>query len=241
LFLPIIHAVEELSGVKYAAPNLMSFRVIADHARTMAFALSDGANFSNEGRGYVLRRVIRRAMRYGQKIGLKEPFMHKLIDVVVDEYKDFYPNLAEKRDLVKKMVKNEEEKFLKTLVTGEAILRDLLEEHKDIKGEEAFKLYDSFGFPLELTLEIAKENGGSVDVEGFQKKMEEQRIRARNARGEVESFKKQSKDLLAFKEQSSFDYDSLCLKAKVIGLFVDGVAVDKIDEKGEIALDVTPF
>ena len=241
LFLPIIHAVEELSGVKYAAPNLMSFRVIADHARTMAFALSDGATFSNEGRGYVLRRVIRRAMRYGQKIGLKEPFMHKLIDIVVDEYKDFYPNLEEMRERVKKMVKNEEEKFLKTLLTGEGILRDLLEDHKDIKGEEAFKLYDSFGFPLELTLEIAKENGGSVDEEGFQKKMEEQRTRARNARGEVESFKKQSKDLLAFKEESSFHYETLCLKAKVTGLFVDGVAVDVIDEKGEIALDETPF
>ena len=241
LFLPIIHAVEALSGVKYEAPNLMSFRVIADHARTMAFALSDGAVFSNEGRGYVLRRIIRRAMRYGQKIGLKEPFMHKLIDIVVDEYKDFYPNLEEKRDLVKKMVKNEEEKFLKTLLSGEAILRDLLEDHKDITGPEAFKLYDSFGFPLELTIEIAKESGGSVDTDGFQKMMEEQRKRAREARGEIESFHKQSKDLLAFKEKSEFSYDSLCLKAKVIGLFVDGVKVEKLDEKGEVALDLTPF
>ncbi len=241
LFMPIIKATEELSGKEYKAPNLMSFRVIADHARTLTFALADGAFFSNEGRGYVLRRVIRRAMRYGQKLGLTEPFMYKLVDVVVKEYSDFYPNLGDKKDIVVKMIRSEEEKFVKTLSSGEKLLREVLADHKDLSGEEAFKLYDTFGFPIELTKEIVEENGGSVDMEKFAACMEKQREIARNARGEVESFHKQSKDLLAFKTPSEFTYEEESLEAIVTGLFVNGEAVDMIDEEGDIAFDVTPF
>jgi alanyl-tRNA synthetase len=241
LFMPIIHATEKISGQKYVEPNLMAFRVIADHARCLTFALSDGATFSNEGRGYVLRRIIRRAMRYGQKLGIKKPFMYELVKVVADNYKNFYPELEGHVEEVSKMVKGEEEKFLKTLTQGEEMLRHLLEGKKALTGEEVFKLYDTYGFPADLTKEIAAESGVSVDTEGFEKLMEEQRERARNARGEIESFHKQSKDLLAFKTPSEFLYDKDEVEATVTGLFLDGVAVKEVSEKGEIAFDKTPF
>jgi alanyl-tRNA synthetase len=139
------------------------------------------------------------------------------------------------------MVLSEEEKFLKTLTSGEEILRTMMEGKKCLTGEEVFKLYDTYGFPSDLTKEIALEGGVSVDMEGFEKCMEEQRERARNARGEIESFHKQSKDLMAFKTPSEFLYDQDSVEATVTGLFVDGVAVKSIDEKGEVILDKTPF
>jgi alanyl-tRNA synthetase len=242
LFMPIIKATEKLSGASYDKPeNKMAFRVIADHARCLTFALSDGATFSNEGRGYVLRRIIRRAMRYGQKLGIKDPFMYKLVKVVADKYNDFYPYLEDHVDEVSKMILSEEEKFLKTLTSGEEILHEMMKGKKELSGEEVFKLYDTYGFPSDLTKEIAAENGVSSDMDGFEKCMEEQRERARNARGEIESFHKQSKDLLAFKTPSEFLYDQDSVEATVTGLFVDGVAVSSIDEKGEVAFDKTPF
>jgi len=241
LFMPMIHATEKIAGVKYSDENKMCFRVIADHARCLTFALSDGATFSNEGRGYVLRRIIRRAMRYGQKLGIKKPFMYELVQVVADKYRDFYPYLEEHVSEVSKMVLSEEEKFLKTLTSGEEILRTMMEGKKCLTGEEVFKLYDTYGFPSDLTKEIALEGGVSVDMEGFEKCMEEQRERARNARGEIESFHKQSKDLMAFKTPSEFLYDKDSVEATVTGLFVDGVAVKSLDEKGEVILDKTPF
>lgn len=241
LFMPIIHAVEKIANVKYDDSNRMSFRVISDHARCLTFALSDGATFSNEGRGYVLRRIIRRAMRYGQKIGIKKPFMYELVKVVADNYTDFYPYLEEHVEEVSKMVLSEEEKFLKTLTSGEEILRTMMEGKKSLTGEEVFKLYDTYGFPADLTKEIAAEGGVEVDMDGFEKEMEKQRERARNARGEIESFHKQSKDLMAFKAPSEFLYNQEKVEAKVTGLFVDGVAVKSIDEKGEVIFDKTPF
>lgn len=241
LFMPIIKKCEELSGVKYSEDNKMSFRVIADHARCLTFALSDGATFSNLGRGYVLRRIIRRAMRYGQKINFHEPFMYKLVDVVVEKYKDFYPNLLERKDEVAKMIKNEEEKFIKTLDNGESILMDMLKGKKVLSGKEIFLLADTYGFPADLSKEIAEENGVSCDMEEYEKLMEGQRERARNARGEIESFHKQSKDLMEFKEKSEFVYDKDALEAKVIGIFVDGVRKDSLTDEGELIFSETPF
>lgn len=241
LFAPLMEKIEELSGKKYEGENLMSFRVIADHARCLTFALSDGATFSNEGRGYVLRRIIRRAMRYGQKLGIKGEFVYKLIRVVADKYKDFYPYLEGKVDEVSKMVKGEETKFLKTLESGEAMLLSMLKGKEELSGEEVFKLYDTYGFPSDLTAEIASEYDVKVDMDGFKKAMEEQRERARNARGEIESFHKQSKDLMAFKEKSEFLYDEDACNAQVIGLFVNGEKVDSIDEEGDVILSKTPF
>jgi alanyl-tRNA synthetase len=240
LFTPIIEATEKLSGKKYAEPNLMAFRVIADHARCLTFALGDGALFSNEGRGYVLRRIIRRAMRYGQKLGIKGEFMYKLVKVVADKYQDFYPELEGKVSEISKEIKAEETKFLKTLTSGEEMLREEIEGKKLLTGEEVFKLYDTYGFPSDLTKEIAAESGVNCDMDGFEKCMEEQRERARKARGEIESFHKQSKDLMAFKDKSDFLYDKDKVRAKVIGLFIDGVKVDSLDEKGEVIFDKTP-
>lgn len=241
LFMPIIKEVERMSGKPYEGENLMAFRVIADHARCLAFALSDGALFANEGRGYVLRRIIRRAMRYGQKLGLNEPFMHRLIGLVAECYAGFYPDLLKHVATVSKMVLAEENKFLKTLVSGEAMLREAMKDKKVLSGEDVFRLYDTFGFPSDLTQDIASEEGVACDMEGFAKLMEAQRSRARLARGEIESFHKQSKDLLAFKEKSEFSYDELALETKVIGLFKDGVRVPSLDEEGDVILERTPF
>lgn len=241
LFMPIIKAAEEICHKPYEGDNKMAYRVIADHARCLTFALSDGAYFSNEGRGYVLRRIIRRAMRYGQKLGINEPFMYRLIRVCADEYKDFYPNLEEKVELVSKMVLDEEKKFIKTLSTGEEILRQKMEGKQTLEGSVIFLLYDTYGFPADMTKEICEENGVKADMDGFQKCMEEQKERARAARGDIESFHKQSKDLLEFKTPSEFVYDQESLKAKVTGLFVDGNAVEEIEEEGDVAFDLTPF
>ena len=242
LFTPIIDKTEEISGKSYqGSEDKMPFRVIADHARCLTFALSDGASFSNEGRGYVLRRIIRRAMRYGKKLGIDHAFMYTLVDTVISEYKHFYPALETRRDFIVKSIQNEENKFLRTLASGESLLREKIEGKTSLSGKDAFLLYDTFGFPFDLTKEICFESGVKVDEEGFEEEMKAQRERARNARGEIASFHKQSKDLLAFKEESKFDYEHTCLKGKVIGLFKDGVKVDSLDEEGEIIFDQTPF
>lgn len=241
LFTPIIKATEDICHKPYEKEFLMPYRVIADHARCLTFALTDGASFSNEGRGYVLRRIIRRAMRYGQKLGINEPFMYKLVDVVVSSYSDFYPELNEKKEMVREAIKSEEEKFIKTLSEGEALLYKYLDGKKELDAETSFKLYDTYGFPIDLTKEICLEKGVKVDIDGFDRLMEEQKNRARNARGEIESFHKQSKDLLSFKEESSFDYEAYSLTSKVIGLFKDGVKVDSISDSGEVVFKTTPF
>ncbi|MBO5528287.1 MAG: alanine--tRNA ligase [Bacilli bacterium] len=241
LFFPIIEEAMKISGKPYEGENLMSYRVIADHARSLTFALSDGAYFSNEGRGYVLRRIIRRAMRYGQKLGIREPFMYRLVPVVCDLAHDFYPELADHAEMVAKMIKSEEDKFLKTLSSGEAMLLEAIKGKKELSGEDAFRLYDTFGFPLDMTKEICLEAGVGVDEEGFDALMKQQKERARAARENTESFHKQSKDLLAFETPSTFTYEETCVAAKVTGLFKDGVAVEELDEEGEVALDLTPF
>lgn len=241
LFAPIMDKIEKLSGKKYEGENLMSFRVIADHARCLTFALSDGATFSNEGRGYVLRRIIRRAMRYGQKLGIEGEFMYKLIDVVALKYQDFYPYLSDKVDEIKKIVKSEESKFLKTLESGETLLMKMLKDKKELSGEEIFKLYDTYGFPSDLTKEIAGEYHVSCDMEGFLKAMDAQRERARLARGEIDSFHNQSKDLMDFVHPSEFLYETDQSEAKVIGLFKNGEKVDSLDEEGDVIFSCTPF
>lgn len=155
----------------------MAYRVIADHVRTVTFALSDGANFSNSGRGYVLRRVLRRAVRYGLKLGLDEPFLYKLVPVVADLMEDFYPYLQEHVEFNQKLIKVEEETFKKTLKVGQALLDDEISKAKDgkLSGEVVFKLYDTYGFPFELTQEIAEESGITVSHEDFDAQMNKQK------------------------------------------------------------------
>ena len=241
LFMPIIKAVEKIANVKYEEPNLTAYRVIADHIRAVTFALGDGEVFSNEGRGYVLRRLVRRAMRFAKKIGINHPFMHTLVPVVIEKYKDFYPELAKKETIITSMLKSEEEKFIKTLSSGEVILREMIQGKKELSGKDAFTLYDTFGFPLDLTKDICAENNVKVDEDSFQKEMEVQKERARNARSGEQSMHKQSKDLLDFNLPSEFTYVDDDLKAKVIGLFKDGVKVNSIDDEGEVIFDKTNF
>ncbi len=239
-FLPIIEATEKLANVKYS-DNKMAYRVIADHIRTVTFALSDGALFDNAGRGYVLRRILRRAVRYGKKIGIDHSFMYTLVYVVADIMKDFYDYLPAKADYVSGLVKKEEEAFHKTLSHGEKLLNQMLERTNDkvLNGKDAFKLYDTYGFPFELTVEIAEELGYTVDENGFKEEMKAQQERARNARGDVESMSSQKPDLMAFDVESEFSYDPTPIRAKVIATFVDGVKCDEITLKGEIILDQT--
>lgn len=241
LFMPIIKDTEKMANKPYEGEYLMSYRVIADHIRTCTFALADGATFSNEGRGYVLRRILRRAMRYGQKIGFNEPFLYKLVDSVIKVMKDFYPYLIEKRDIIQKLIKIEEVKFLKTLVSGENILNSLIENSKTLTGKDAFKLYDTFGFPIELTKEICFDRGVNVDLDEFNKCLEHQKELARNSRKVIESFNKQSKDLLDFTTESEFNYNEEEIEGKVIALFKDGVKVDELEDNGEIIFDKTVF
>ena len=227
LFTPIIDKISEISGVKYEGQ--MAFKVIADHVRTVTFALSDGAVFANEGRGYVLRRVLRRACKYAKKLGINRPFMSSLVDVVLDVMGKFYPYLYENINLVKDMITKEETKFLQTLSNGEARLADMISKSNGmIKGSDAFQLYDTYGFPIELTIEYAEEAGASVDVDGFKEAMQEQKRRARESRKNQNSMATQNEEYLNFKDSSLFvGYDEVEVKAKIIAIFDNALVLDK--------------
>jgi len=242
LFMPIIKEIQKLSTKPYENEYLMPYRVIADHIRACVFALSDGEMFSNEGRGYVLRRLLRRAMKYAQKLDLYEPFMYKLVDVVINNMKCFYPYLVGKEDYLKRVILNEEEKFIKTLNKGENILKSLIKEKGSISGEDAFKLYDTYGFPFELTKEIALDNNIEIDEDEFDSYLTKQKELARQNRKSIDSFALQHEDLLNFKEESSFFYDTFSIKNTMVnGLFVDGHKVDVINEEGDVCLSKTCF
>ena len=240
LFWPTIEATQELSGKKYE-DNKRAFRVIADHIRAITFATSDGEMFSNEGRGYVLRRLLRRAERFGRVLGINKPFLYTLVDVVVKKMDSYYPYLDEKKDFVSKIIKAEEEKFLKTLDNGEALLKKEIANSKVLSGESMFKLYDTYGFPKELTMEICEESGVKVDLEVFEKLMKEQKDRARAARSDAQSMNKQSKDLMDCTVKSEFTYGSTPIEAKVVAMFKDGEKVDVIDGEGDVIFDKTIF
>ena len=227
LFMPIIKKIEEISGVKY--DGQMAFKVISDHVRTVTFALSDGATFSNEGRGYVLRRVLRRASKYAKKLGINRPFMNELVDVVLDVMLLFYPYLEQNIKIVKQMINAEEEKFLSTIQTGELKLQDFLKEDGNmLTGKHAFLLYDTFGFPIELTEEYVSDQGKSVDLEGFKKEMDIQKQRARSARTKDNSMGSQNEEYLNFKEPSTFvGYDTLECESRVIKKFDNNIVLDK--------------
>ena len=242
LFMPIINKTEEITGIKYEGQ--MAFKVIADHVRSTVFALSDGATFSNEGRGYVLRRILRRAVRYGKKLGMNEAFLYKLVKPCVDLMKVFYPYLLEKEALVTNQIKQEEEKFLSTLESGEKKLREYMQsaKSKDIPGNICFLLYDTFGFPLELTIEVASEFGFSVDEDGFKVELQKQKERARNARGNMQSMNVQNADMMKFKDESKFlGYENLSASSEVIAVFSDAKQVNSANGKVIAVLKETPF
>lgn len=187
LFQPIIKQIETLSGKVYTDTlDGMSHRVMADHIRTLVMGIADNVMPSNDGRGYVLRRLLRRALRYAQLIGFKEPVLYKLVDVVVDSFADYYPHVQERRDFITQVVKSEEQSFLRTLESGlvlfEELAADMAEQGRtQIGGAEAFKLYDTYGFPLDLTQVLATEKGLSVDMAGFDTHLNAQREKSRKA------------------------------------------------------------
>ena len=198
LFIPIIREIEKLSGAKYGVSKEqdVAFKVIADHIRTVTFAIADGALPSNEGRGYILRRLLRRAVRFAKTLGLNNSFMYKLVDIVAEIMIDYYPNVKESVNFVKDVILKEEDRFHETLNDGEAILNNIANEVRNttkvISGQDAFKLYDTFGFPIELTEEYAEELGLKVDLEGFNEEMEKQKERARASRHDDSSMQVQS-------------------------------------------------
>lgn len=244
LFLPIIHQTEKYAKKPYEGENKMAYRVIADHIRTVTFALSDGAVFSNEGRGYVLRRVLRRASRYARTIGINKAFMYELVDTVADIMNDFYPYLQEKKEFVKKLIKKEEEMFLQTLNNGEKLLSDELAKVKNstLSGDVIFKLYDTYGFPKEITIEVAKEKGIDCDLAGFESCMQRQKEMARQARNVAESMHNQSEDLLNFDASFNFTgYEQYEDEGMVTGLFKDGKKIASSEDQCDIALDSTCF
>ena len=241
LFMPIIKQIEEISDVMY--DGSMPFKVIADHIRALTFALADGAIFENVGRGYILRRLLRRSVRFGRKLCLNEPFMYKLVDSVVDNMKEAYPYLLEKQSVVKALVLQEEELFNKTLLQGEKRLYELMDESLDntISGYDAFKLYDTYGFPFELTLEYLEEKGFTTSKDEFLKYMEEQKKLSKSNQKHENAMNSQNELLLKYSKESEFLYNTYECKAKIIDLIVDDKLVDSFDKEGYIIFDKTCF
>lgn len=243
----------ELTGTRYGTDDEidLALKVIADHARAVTFAISDGALPSNEGRGYVLRRLLRRAVRFGRVLGMAEPFLYRVAGAVIDKMGDTYQELVKNRELVTKVVKTEEERFGETLAQGTDMLSGLISEAKQagrnyIDGEQAFRLYDTYGFPLELTEEIAGENGLVVEQEGFARAMEQQRSKARSARQETEYLSEKSARMKNVLEQTGetvfVGYDTLSSKSVVKAVFVDDRQVEQAEagQEVELVLDITP-
>nr|WP_317429866.1 alanine--tRNA ligase [uncultured Mitsuokella sp.] len=249
LLYPIIEYAAKVAGVEYGKDEKtdISLKVIADHARSMAVMIMDGILPSNEGRGYVLRRILRRAIRHGRMLGIKGKFLEGAVDAVVDIYRDAsdFGELIAKQDYIKKVISIEEDRFAATLNQGMELLDDEIREltkagKKELPGEIGFRLYDTFGFPWELTEEILHENGLDLDKEGFDKAMNEQRERARNARAENQR--------VAVPDLSGIDVSKLKVdpeakEAKVVAIWKDGKLVDEITdgEEAGIILDKTPF
>ncbi|WP_059044670.1 alanine--tRNA ligase [Paenibacillus rubinfantis] len=251
LFQPIIQKTAQMAGVTYGAAedSDVALKVIADHIRTVTFAVADGVLPSNEGRGYVIRRLLRRAVRYGKLIGLDKPFMFGLVETVGDIMGAYYTDVVTKREFIEKVIRAEEERFHETLSDGLAILADISGEAKAagrtlISGADAFKLYDTYGFPLDLTEDFAAEQGLGVDREGFEAAMEEQRERARAARHESGSMKVQGGVLADFTTKTEFvGYNELEVTTSIVAIVADDAFVDTLGagQSGQIILASTPF
>ena len=249
----ITHKVSELTGAKYGQSTKtdVSLRVITDHIRSTTMLIGDGVLPSNEGRGYVLRRLLRRAARHGKLLGVNEPFLYKVADTVIKESESAYPELREKRDYIVRVIKAEEERFVLTIDSGMRILSTMIDDCKAsgktvLDGADCFKLYDTYGFPIDLTLEILAENGLDADREGFDKLMDEQRERARAATAALGDFGWAAIDLgLPKNEETEFTgyKDFVNDDAKVLAIVSDGELCSEIREgdEGIIVLDKTPF
>lgn len=252
LFQPLIHKTCEIANVTYKTDveTDIALKVVADHIRTVAFSVGDGVLPSNEGRGYVIRRLLRRAVRYGKSVlGMDKPFLYLLTPVVGEIMGVYYPEVVEKREFIEKVIRTEEERFHETLSDGLAILSGLADKAKstgavEISGADAFKLYDTYGFPLDLTEDFAAEHGLGVDRTGFEQAMEEQRERARSGRQATESMKVQGGPLSTITDKSEFiGYTDLIADARIIAVVVDSELVNEASAGAvaQIILDRTPF
>ncbi|MFC2572711.1 MAG: alanine--tRNA ligase, partial [Campylobacter sp.] len=248
LFMPLINEVAALCGKPYAYESGASYRVISDHIRSVTFLLAQGTTFDKEGRGYVLRRILRRAIRHGYLLGIKEPFMYRLVDKVCELMGGHYAYLNEKKEAVKEQIRLEEERFLATIASGLELFESELARTKDIfSGEAAFKLYDTFGFPLDLTADMLREKGLKVDEAKFDELMSEQKARAKAAwKGSGDkSAKGDFKALLEkFGENKFSGYEELERTSKVLALLDEDfkeTQILKSGEQGWAMFDVTPF
>lgn len=251
LFLPIIKATEKLSGKTYGknAKDDISFRIIADHARAITVAIGDGALPSNEGRGYVIRRLIRRAIVNGQQLGIDQDFLYEFAPIVGEILKSYYPEVLEQSEYIASVIKSEEERFNATLTDGLKLLNDAIKRAKAdnnsvIAGAEAFKLYDTYGFPLELTIEASTDAGVMVDKDGFATEMQQQKDRARNARSGAKSMGVQRDLLLEIKDPSEYvGYTDLDVDgAKLEVIVADEQRVETVaNGTAEVIFDRTPF
>ena len=246
----LLDTVCSIAGKKYgeSAKDDVSIRVITDHVRSSTFMISDGVIPSNEGRGYVLRRILRRACRHGKLLGIDRLFLRELCEIVIEQNEGAYPELREKRDYILRVVLLEEERFAATIDSGLGILEGLIESARSegkaqLSGKDAFKLYDTFGFPVDLTDEICAERGLAIDKEGFAALMNEQKSRARAARGNISGWSDSSKSLLDTLAKTEFlGYESLTAEAKLLAIVTDDGIADEISE-GECSLvfDKTVF
>ena len=247
----ITKRVTELTGAHYGQSHKIdvSLRVITDHIRSAVFMIADGVLPSNEGRGYVLRRLLRRAARHGKLLGVDKPFLFDVVDTVVHENEGHYPYLRERQSFLTKVIKSEEETFLKTLDGGLKIFSEMLEAHKAanetvFSGEDAFKLSDTYGFPLDLTVDMAEEAGMTVDQEGFRKLLQEQKVRAREARKKLGDLAWEGIDLGLDNTPTEFTgYEKNEDEGRVLAVVVDGEVSGAIagGEDGILVLDKTPF
>ncbi|MGA1876391.1 MAG: alanine--tRNA ligase [bacterium] len=260
LFWPIIHCIEEISGQRYQTESFgvksnVSIRVIADHARACTFLISDGVHPANEGRGYVLRRIIRRAARHGKMLGIDRPFLYQVIDRVVEVMQETYPELPDDQVYIASMIRREEERFIHTLERGTAVLDEIIEKavsqgSRMVRGEEIFKLYDTFGFPVDITQDILKENNLSFDEAGFQAAMERQRTLARQSWQATEAAggRLEASPILQQLAQNLpptrfLGYSSHESSATVLAIIQDGQRITRATQGDEvdIILDQTPF
>ena len=246
LFLPLIRKVEAIAGhdSEESAEVRQAMRVVAEHGRSSAFLIADGVVPSNDGRGYVLRRLVRRAIRHARRLGMDEPFLGDIADAVTDIMGDAYPELRNNRDFVQTVIKLEEERFLSVFQNGYAMLNDALAGADSLAGETAFRLWDTYGFPVEMTQEIAAESGVGVDMKGFERHMAEQRERARaGATFGADRTKIRQYESLGVGGVKFLGYESLVSHTVAVGMLADGEVVGEVTEgdEVEIALVETPF
>ncbi|WP_285117562.1 alanine--tRNA ligase [Lactococcus petauri] len=247
LFLPIIREIERISGKTYDPDSdNMSFKVIADHIRALSFAIGDGALPGNEGRGYVLRRLLRRAVMHGKKLGIEGKFLAQFVPVVGKIMESYYPEVLEKQDFIMQIIDREEEAFGRTIDGGSKLLDELLAKLKEegktmLEGQNIFRLYDTYGFPVELTEELAEDAGFKIDHEGFKAAMKEQQDRARAAVVKGGSMGAQNETLQSIKEESEFLYDVEKYDGKLLVAVKDDEKVDTVSGEAQLIFDKTPF